>query len=441
MILFGGDIASFIFALVLSLFIRYRENLDMSLLLAHIFPFLILWLIWVAVFFIAGLYEKQIVFLKSRLPSIILNALIANSALAVLFFYTVPYFGITPKITLFINLILSFALVLVWRLYGYSLIHSPKKQNAILIGSGDEYKELKHEVNGNPRYGLHFISSVDLEAAGSLDLQTEAVERIYTEDASIIAADFRSEKVLPYLPHLYNLIFSRVRFIDMYKIYEDIFDRIPLSLVKYSWFLENISVLPRFTYNVLKRLMDIFIGGGLGIISLIIYPIVFLAIKMGDGGPIWSVQERVGRSNRLIKLYKFRTMTLANDGGRWGRGNENQVTKVGAFLRKTRIDELPQLWNVLEGDISLIGPRPEFPEPVREYAKQVPYYNIRHLIKPGLSGWAQIHQESEPHHGVDFRETKIKLSYDLYYLKNRSILLDIKIALQTIRILLSRRGV
>src|SRR3989344_1119905 len=244
MILFGGDIASFIFALVLSLFIRYRENLDMSLLLAHIFPFLNLWLIGVAVFFIAGLYEKQIVFLKSRLPSIILNALIANSALAVLFFYTVPYFGITPKITLFINLILSFALVLVWRLYGYSLIHSPKKQNAILIGSGDEYKELKHEVNGNPRYGLHFISSVDLEAAGSLDLQTEAVERIYTEDASIIAADFRSEKVLPYLPHLYNLIFSRVRFIDMYKIYEDIFDRIPLSLVKYSWFLENISVLP-----------------------------------------------------------------------------------------------------------------------------------------------------------------------------------------------------
>jgi lipopolysaccharide/colanic/teichoic acid biosynthesis glycosyltransferase len=120
---------------------------------------------------------------------------------------------------------------------------------------------------------------------------------------------------------------------------------------------------------------------------------------------------------------------------------ENKVTKVGNFLRKTRIDELPQLWNVLLGDISLIGPRPELPTGVAIYDKEIPYYNIRHLIKPGLSGWAQTHQENHPHHGPEVSLTKEKLTYDIYYIKNRSFWLDVKIALKTIKSLLSRSGI
>ena len=133
-------------------------------------------------------------------------------------------------------------------------------------------------------------------------------------------------------------------------------------------------------------------------------------------------------------------MTNANDGGNWGK-QDNQITRAGNFLRMSRLDELPQLWNVLQGGISLIGPRPEFPGPVKQYESQVSYYNVRHLIKPGLSGWAQIHHDNAPHHGLDVRETKTKLSYDLYYIKNRSLLLDLKIALQTIKAILSRTGV
>ncbi|TRZ52318.1 hypothetical protein D4R99_02950 [bacterium] len=159
---------------------------------------------------------------------------------------------------------------------------------------------------------------------------------------------------------------------------------------------------------------------------------------MDDGGKIFSHQDRIGKGNSIIHLLKFRTMTR-DDGGVWGEG-ENKVTRVGDFLRKTRIDELPQLWNVLWGSISLIGPRPEFPDPVKQYAAEVPYYNIRHLIKPGLSGWAQIYHENHPHHGIDIQETKNKLSYDLYYIKNRSIMLDLKIALLTIKTLLMRVG-
>ena len=132
-------------------------------------------------------------------------------------------------------------------------------------------------------------------------------------------------------------------------------------------------------------------------------------------------------------------MTIANDGGQWGK-QDNKITRVGKFLRKTRIDELPQLWNVLRGDISLIGPRPEFAEAVKQYDKQIPYYNVRHLIKPGLSGWAQIYGE-HPHHDTDITKTKNKLAYDLYYVKNRSFLIDLKVALHTIRELVSRRGI
>ena len=440
-ILLLGDIAIFALSLWLALFFRYGELPASAGYGSHLVPFSLIFALSVLVFFIAGLYEKHTVILKSRLPNIILKAQLANSALAVLFFYLVPYFGITPKTNLFVYLVISFSLILLWRLYGLALFGSRKRQNAIIIGSGIELKELFEEVNNNTRYNLHFISSVDLNKVEAIDFQEEILNRVYGEEVSVIAVDLRSEKVEPLLPHLYNLIFSKVRFIDTHKIYEDIFDRVPLSLLQYTWFLENISLSPKFSFDFLKRLMDVAFASGLGLISLLFYPFVWLAIKMNDGGTLWSVQERIGQSNRPIKLYKFRTMETANDGGQWSKNNQNKVTKVGNFLRKTRIDELPQLWNVLKGDISLIGPRPEFPAPVKLYEKQVPYYSVRHLIKPGLSGWAQIHHDEHPHHMIDTTETKNKLSYDLYYIKNRSMMLDLKIALRTIKTLLSQSGV
>ena len=132
---------------------------------------------------------------------------------------------------------------------------------------------------------------------------------------------------------------------------------------------------------------------------------------------------------------------LFTDNGDWQNQDKvNRVTKVGNFLRRTRLDELPQLWNVLRGDVSLIGPRPEFPKAVEHYADKIPYYNIRHLIKPGLSGWAQIYGE-HPHHGLEIETTQNKLSHDLYYVKHRGIILDIIIGLKTIRTLLSRSGI
>jgi len=334
----------------------------------------------------------------------------------------------------------SFVLILSWRIYGYFLIGRGDPSNAILIGSGDEMKELLEEVNNNPIYNIKFISSVDLNRADEKGFWDEIVDRIYSENVSIVAIDLANENVDPVLPHLYNLIFSKISFIDMHKIYEDIFDKVPLSLLKYNWFLENISTQPRTTYDALKRIMDIVISFPIILVSLIFYPFVCLAIKLEDGGPIFISQERVGKFGKTIHIHKFRSMEK-NDLNLGSTDHiKNKVTRVGQILRRTRIDELPQLWGVLSGNLSLIGPRPELPAGVARYTEEIPYYNIRHLIKPGLSGWAQIYHAEHPHHGLAILETKKKLSYDLYYIKNRSFLLDVKIALRTLKILASFVG-
>lgn len=440
LVLFLGDLGSFVGALWLSLWIRNLEVPSADLFLTHLLPFGLLFILWILVFYIAGLYEKHTVILKSKLPSILANTQIANSILAVIFFYFIPFFGITPKTILFIYLLVSFVLILSWRIYGYFLIGQGRPTNAILIGSGEEMKELLEEVNNNSIYNIKFLSSVDLSRADEKGFWDEIISHIYSEDVSVIAIDLANKNVEPVLPHLYNLIFSKISFIDMHKIYEDIFDRVPLSLLNHNWFLENISTRPRGGYDALKRLMDIVISITLLFIPMLLYPFIFVAMKLEDGGPIFTQQDRIGHNNHMIRILKFRTM-LFNDNGDWrNKGLVNRVTRVGNFLRKTRLDEFPQLWNVLKGDISLIGPRPEFPDAVKHYANEISYYNVRHLIKPGLSGWAQIHQDNHPHHGFDSFETANKLSYDLYYIKNRSFLLEIKIALRTLETLVSIAG-
>ena len=166
---------------------------------------------------------------------------------------------------------------------------------------------------------------------------------------------------------------------------------------------------------------------------------MYVFIKLDDGGPIFFSQERIGKDNKKIKIVKFRTMSNKEDVD-FSNDSEKRITKIGDFLRRSRIDEIPQIWSVIKGDQSLIGPRPEVPTLVRSYEDEISYYKVRHLIKPGLSGWAQIYHDNHPHHGLGVSQTKEKLSYDLYYVKNRSFFLDLKIALRTVAKLISRKG-
>ncbi len=441
LLLLSGDILSFVCSLAFMLVIRYGELPSEELFWGHLIPFSLIFLASLLVFFISGLYEKQTLLFKSHLLQTIINAQVANSILAVLLFYFVPVFGIAPKTNLFLYLVFSSSCILLWRLLGTKLFVQKRKESALLIGSGKEMQELLKEVNENPRYGMQFVEVVDLSLFNTLNPEIIS-GHIEKENISFIAVDLGDKKVEVILPHLYNLIFMKRRFVDLHLLYEEIFDKIPLSLVKYEWILENISLVPKFGYDFFKRLMDMLISIPLLVVPVLTYPFAFIAVTLEDGGPIFISQERVGQNNKTVKIKKFRSMTR-NDDGEYGKTGSSklEVTKVGAFLRKTRLDEFPQLWNVLKGDLSLIGPRPELPSLVSLYEKEIPYYPVRHLIKPGLSGWAQIYHKEHPHHKEAVTETSEKLSYDLYYLKNRSILLDLKISLRTLKTLLSRSGI
>lgn len=439
--LFVGDILFFTISLWLTIFVRYAKIPEQTLFWEHLSPFSILFFLWIISFFIAGLYERQALVQQRYLFSIIINTQIINSIIAIIFFYFTPFFGLAPKTIIFIYLIISLILILFWRIYIVPLLGVKNKFNALLIGRGEEVVKIKKEVNNNPWYNLQFVLTIDLDKKPKIDFQKEILNPVYEHKISTIVMDLKDPELQKTIPHFYNLIFSKIKFLDIHKVYEDIFDRIPIPLIKYHWFLENINSSKRHFYSFFKRLMDIFIALPLVLIFILICPVVYLAMKIENTkGPLFYFPERIGKNNSIIKLIKFRTMTQTlTDASDWGK-NENKITKVGKFLRKWRIDELPQILNVLKGDVSLIGPRPEFLSAVKQYEKEIPHYGIRHLIKPGLSGWAQIYHKEVPRHSIDVKQTEIKLSYDLFYIKNQSLLIDLKIALKTIKTLLSHDG-
>ncbi len=431
-----GDIFFLVLALYVMLFLRFITPPDLGLFTTHLNAFTLLFGATVFIFYIAGLYEKHTAILRSRLPHIIVRAQAASSVVGVLCFYFIPYYQISPKTNLFIYLVISSIFIMVWRLYIYPRIIPSKAEPAILIGSGKEVEELAFEINRNGNYGMRFVSIIDVDKGDPAEIEKIVQESAKFNNVSIVVVDLEHDKIRAILPSLYGLIFDQVQFVAMYKVYEDVFKRVPFSVLQYNWFIENISTSPKFFYDFFKRVVDIVLALGGGVLSLVFYPFVYLAIKMEDGGPLFIVQERIGQGGKKITMHKFRSMK-SSDRGVWVTEQDERITRVGNILRKTRIDELPQLWDVLVGSLSLIGPRPDIYDLGQELSKTIPYYPVRSTIKPGLSGWAQISQELPPQ---SLEETKVRLAYDLYYVKNRSIVLDLHIIAKTVRTLLSRSG-
>ncbi|MBI3632451.1 MAG: exopolysaccharide biosynthesis polyprenyl glycosylphosphotransferase [Candidatus Vogelbacteria bacterium] len=432
-----GDILCFVSAIWLTLFVRYSGQTTgqyNQLFFGHILAFTPAILLWLLVFFIFNLYGKQTIVFRRKILSTIINAQIVNSLLAVVLFYFIPYFGLTPKTNLFIYFVLSSFLMIIWRLFISPLLYSSRPEILLLIGNSVEADLIAEELAINPFHGYRVIRRPSNLVRESL------INLIRSEHISVVMIHFRNELEKNLAASLGVDNYSKIKFVDVDSYFEELFDRIPLSKVNDWWFIESVIAENSRVYDILKRIMDILLALVLGIITLSLYPIAALLIWLEDRGRFFIRQERVGQYGHIFSIYKFRTMT-GNDGGNYIGGKTTlRTTKVGSFLRKTRIDELPQLWNVIRGDLSLVGPRPEFLPLVKEYEAQIPFYGIRHLIKPGLSGWAQIYQEGHPHHGTAIEATREKLSFDLFYLKHRSFWLDIKIAFRTLQIVLSCVG-
>ncbi|MCB9818084.1 sugar transferase [Candidatus Nomurabacteria bacterium] len=440
-ILVVGDIIVFNVALWLTLLVRYFELPTMDRLDAHIPPFLTFTAVWLVIFFILGLYDKHTNLLKKLLVSRILYAQSINVFVAGILFFVIP-FGITPKTNLVLYLIISSILLTAWRLRVIPLLSPKQRHKALLIADGKEAVELADEINNNDRYNYYFVRIIDEQTlTQTVDFEKKILSLMEREKIELVVVDPRGDAIKTFLPVLFDLSFLHFAFtfLDFNRLYEDTFDRVPVSMLQYEWFITNISQSKTAIYDVVKRTIDVLGSVFLMIPAGLAFPFVALAIKLEDRGQLFYTTTRVGQFNKQIKIFKFRTKNGA-DVGSQALSSDLVDTKVGLFLRKTRIDELPQLFNVLKGDLSFIGPRPEMPALAEVYAKEIPYYNTRHFLKPGLSGWAQINNYDVPRGGVDVERTIAKLSYDLFYLERRSILLDLQIAFKTIATILMRTG-
>lgn len=441
LILFIGDLIVFAGALVVALAARYQEVPSNQILNEHLPPFIALFVLWSVVFFIAGLYDHSVSLNRKRIPDLLLKIQLINILFSVVFFFVFPV-GITPKTTLVLYLVCSFVLLSVWRLFIFPFMAAGAPLRALIVGTGNEVQELEHILNENPYFKFVAAEVINTNAYDTnKELEDALLFYVGKHDIQIIIGDTHDPKARHLLPLYYNLTFLNqdVRFVSLHQLYEHLFNRIPPSVIGEEWLLENISQQSRYIYDTLKRAIDIFGAVLLGVPSLILYPFIMVAIKLHDRGAVFYTSERIGQFNKPIHIIKFRSMS-GHDSGDAALHSTLEVTKVGAFLRRTRLDEIPQLWNVLRGDLSFIGPRPEMPALAHMYAEHIPHYNMRHLIKPGLSGWAQINNFDVPRKGVDVPRTLDKLSFDLFYLKRRSLLLDIEILLKTIKTLVLRSG-
>lgn len=227
---------------------------------------------------------------------------------------------------------------------------------------------------------------------------------------------------------------------DAVAFYERELKKARLELVHPSWILFSDGFKASRSRDMTKRVVDLLISVTLAVVLSPVMILTALAVVLESGRPILYSQNRVGARGKVFRIYKFRSMKqdAEKDGkARWASQNDSRVTRVGAFIRNTRLDELPQLWNVIKGEMSFVGPRPERPEFVEQLKEQVPFYNTRHYVKPGLMGWAQLNYP----YGASIEDARGKLEYDLYYSKNHSIVMDFLIMIQTVEVVLLGKGV
>lgn len=447
LVLLLGDIGILYLSVWVALYLRHFSLPSPELVTVHLIPFSILFLAWFVIYFLSGLYGRYTVLFLRNLPNTIFVAQFINTVLAAIFFFLFPVFQITPKVVLIIYLFVSTALLYFWRVHMYPHLHIRRELGAVLVGTSAELSELAEEVNKDPLYPLEFQAIVHPELVSDGELKSTLIKFVATGTSTTIVADVGNHALDPALGYIYNHAFVKraTTFIDARKLYEEVFERLPLTLIDERWILRYIPLTPHTLYSTLKRVFDIVASVILGTFSLVFYPFIIVAIKLEDlytnsgKGSLFYITTRIGQGNMPIQIIKFRTMT-GQDVGQEVLSSQLAVTKIGKFLRRTRLDELPQLWNILKGEMSFVGPRPELPAMVEKYVKEIKYYNLRYTVKPGLSGWAQIRHDNHPHHEVDTDATRSKLAYDLYYIKRRSLWLDFYITLLTLKTIITKKG-
>lgn len=398
-----------------------------------------------------GIFELYDLQKAGNYYRVLQNVVLATSV-TVLFYLLTPV--VTPvlpenRLQIFYFFLTIFFTLLLWRFSYITLITSPRFYRRVLIIGEPLEVELvaSHLQQSDPNYNI--VGFVNPGAGGMIKSENIGLEDFSGFKLSEIIREHKIDEILVsdvastaegLYGQVLNLLKNGFPVKDFNEVYEDKTHRIPVQHIErnfYQFFPLSRSNNNKF-YLFFHRLADILISIIGIIIGLVLVPLIYFGNMIGNRGVLFYRQERIGRHGRCFKILKFRTMryNAEPDGAVWATKDDVRITRFGKFLRRSRLDEFPQFYNILKGEMSLIGPRPERPVFVKELSELIPFYDTRHFIKPGLTGWAQVMTEYADSHADSLE----KLQYDLYYIKHRNIFLDITILSKTLSTIIFFRG-
>jgi exopolysaccharide biosynthesis polyprenyl glycosylphosphotransferase len=336
--------------------------------------------------------------------------------------------------------LLGFLAVAGWDVRQHRSRTTERPLRVLGLGAGEEALRLAGAFDTREAHGVELVGFVGnhshavVPVLGELEDLGDVVRR-HGIDAIVLTA---SRHRLPLLEHLLD-VDETPAVLELSDLYERAFGCVPVEEINAAWFIEALALHRRLQNSTARRFGDLVVATLAGVALLPLMLIVALAIKLDSRGPVLYRQVRVGEGGRSFTIVKFRSMRTdaeASGAPQWASERDPRITRVGAVIRRFRIDELPQLMNVLRGEMALVGPRPERPELVDEIARQLPFYEPRHLVRPGITGWAQVYAP----YAASIEETLEKLSYDLYYVKHQSFATDAGIMLSTLGVMAGGRG-
>lgn len=461
----AGDVLISMATIVAALFLRHGGSPEPIIIALYKFaaPFLmILWSFGYAVF---GLYDLKIARNDPRFFERLWRAVTLNMAVTAFLFYVVPGFRLKPTVTLIVMFATLGTLMSLWRALANKVLARIGKNKILFLGINDEVLDIAKFIGANPQMGWTSAGFMAGENGEDGLRQPETrwpvfgpekniAEIIKENEITNVIVAHHLKKTRALLKALFLTVPLGVTIIEFPRFYESVKGKVPVSLIGEAWFLENLIGMKRPKYEFAKRVLDLSLAFVFGLAALALLPFAALAIVFstpsgilryrklrahaGDG-IIFFRQKRVGRNGMPFGFLKFRSQILGAEKLGWEKSedkNDPRSYPFGNFLRKTYLDELPQIWNVIKGEMSFVGPRPERPEFVRELEEATPFYRIREIVLPGITGWAQVNMEND----ASVSDAPEKLQYDLYYIKNRSIFLDLMILLKTALKLLQRSG-
>jgi len=440
--LIATDIISFYLSLQIVIIFRYGMDNASEMFELHLLPFSLLLFAWLLIYFITNLYDIDYLRNDYVFYSRFFKAITASFGVSVIFFYLLPIFSITPKANLLLFTV-AFTIInfLLRALYNRVISSSALSNNTLIIGLNQKTLDLIDFTKNNPQVGYKIthvfvlkdedIENVSIDQSVKLIKNTnELIEILLKGEVRIIPISTDAYKTQKIVNLLYAFLAKGIQYHALTDFYESVVGKIPLQAIDQTWFLINFTEGTKKNYEILKRILDITFAIIGSIPVLVLAPFISALIRIDSKGPIFYKQKRVGRFGNTYDMFKFRTMVqdAEKKGAVWAKKDDPRVTHVGKYLRKSRLDELPQIWNILKGDMSFTGPRSERPEFHEELNNSIPFYEERYLVKPGLTGWAQIRFK----YTASKEDSSSKLQYDLFYIKHRSLGLDLSIILKTI---------